>query len=104
MNWEKRLRDFVLAGGALSALACSSTGSSNGPTIPCGNANPDPCICGRPEADPAQAALCNQQKACEAMGGVFYPSTCIHCAADGGTIDPHCTLPSDAGTPDGAGD
>src|SRR3954466_16078942 len=41
-TWRDRLRLLTLAGGALSATtACTA--------FPCGNANPDPCICGRPD-------------------------------------------------------
>jgi hypothetical protein len=35
----------------------------------CGNANPDPCICGRPKENPVAATLCAQEKTCLAHGG-----------------------------------
>lgn len=100
MNWQGRLRDLVLAGGAVAATACSSSSSAPADNVPCGNANPDPCICGRPDADAQQAALCKEETSCQAAGGVFDPSTCSNCAPDGGVVPPHCTMPGDGGTVD----
>jgi hypothetical protein len=66
------------------------------PSIPCGNANPDPCICDRPKASVEAKALCDAQMACKAMGGRFDPTTLTdgngvvhppHCDVDGGAID-----------------
>lgn len=101
MTWQERLRDLVLAGGTLSIVGC--TGGAETPTsnVPCGNANPDPCICGRPEQDPRSAALCDQQKACVDAGGTFEPSTCANCGPDGGAVGPHCSV-EDAAVTDGA--
>src|SRR5215471_12466464 len=75
MDWKRRLRELIVAGGALGLGACTpSTVAQDGggpPGIPCGNANPDPCICGRPEADPDAAIACDQEKACQASGGTW---------------------------------
>ena len=93
MGWRDRILQLTLAGGALSLAACSSGGPSGLPGIPCGNANPDPCICGRPESDPAAKAACDAKTACEADGGVWTgyvtASTTVplHCEFDGGTSD-----------------
>jgi hypothetical protein len=104
MTWERRLRELLLAGGTLATLGCTSSagGGSGGPNIPCGNANADPCICGRPEASAEQADLCDKKTSCEAAGGVFDPSTCLNCASDGGVLAPHCTF--DGGAPDASKD
>ena len=105
MTWQRRVRDILLAGGTVSAVACASSSNSDGPSggPPCGNANPDPCICGRPEQSPQAAALCDQQKACVAAGGIFDATTCVNCAPDGGVLGPHCDRPiTDAGSDDGA--
>lgn len=98
-SWQDRVRDLLVAGGALALAGCTSNvadgdgngldrnrqdGSAEASTaapdsgfqIPCGNANPDPCICDRPKADPAMAAACAAKIACEAMGGTWeYYST-----------------------------
>ena len=95
MTWERRLRELFIAGGAAAALGCSS--STTDGNVPCGNANPDPCICGRPQSSPEEAALCDQETACKEAGGVFDPTTCGNCASDGGVLPPHCDMP-DAGT------
>jgi hypothetical protein len=65
MGWKDRLDDLLLAGGLLTMLHCGTSG----PPVPCGNANPDPCICGRPEQSPQYKAQCDALKACEASGG-----------------------------------
>jgi hypothetical protein len=95
MDWEHRLRALLLAGGTLAVIGCSS--QSNDATtdnVPCGNANPDPCICGKPDASAAAAALCDEEKACQAQGGTFDAFT--ETEADGSVSNPHCLL--DAGT------
>jgi hypothetical protein len=69
---------------------CASSGN-------CGNANPDPCICGRPDSDPVAKMQCTEKRACEAEGGVWNPTEII--AVDGGITAPHCeAASSDAGT------
>jgi hypothetical protein len=102
MTWEQRLRDMLLAGGTLALMNCYSyTSPSAGDDasdeslvrypFQCGNANPDPCICGRPEQSQAAFDLCEQQKACVAAGHDFIAY--ISVAADGTLIDPHCDAP-----------
>ena len=56
---------MVCAGGSVAMANCA------GPSFPCGNANPDPCICGRPEEDPQDKAACDSQMACKAQGGTW---------------------------------
>jgi hypothetical protein len=122
MGWRRRLQEVVLAGGAFCFAGCggghrghrldggltqadaadaADTGSTV-PGIPCGNANPDPCICGRPQASPEAKELCDATTACVAMGGefrfTFTDSAGIHpahCELDGGATA------GDAGPPDG---
>jgi hypothetical protein len=89
VTWEKRLCELLLAGGTLATSACTS-----GDDVPCGNANPDPCICGRPGANSQAAAECDQKTRCEAEGGVYDPR--MPAQADGAIVQPHCTFPTDA--------
>jgi hypothetical protein len=67
MDWEGRALGIILAGGAVTWGACTGT--------PCGNANPDPCICGRPDESAAAAQRCNVYKACMAAGLTYTPGT-----------------------------
>jgi hypothetical protein len=88
MAWRDRLRDLLLAGGALAIGGC--------PLIPCGNANPDPCICGRPDEDQTAKMHCDQKRACEADGGTWDPYQVTD--GRGGVIsEPHCKSGSDGG-------
>lgn len=64
-SWQKRLRDLVLAGGTLAAAACSSNGSGN-PSVPCCNANPDPC-CTYQSCNAPMSPAC----ACRLDGGIY---------------------------------
>src|SRR5689334_14948677 len=79
-----RLADLIVAGGALGLGACSSSvddkaaqklseagSNESGVFIPCGNANPDPCICGRPDGDPVWASQCAEKMSCEKKGGTY---------------------------------
>ncbi len=75
---------------------CSSTLE---PPIPCGNANPDPCICGRPEADPQAKILCDQKMACETEGGMWGPFS-EPVVIDAGAGGPYCHFPEDGGVSD----
>ena len=92
MTWKDRLKQMALAGGALSlsAAALSCTG------VPCGNANPDPCICGRPSTSPEAQAECNAELSCRAAGGVWNTDR-RQCERDGGGDD-------GASSPDGGSD
>ncbi len=95
MAWRNRLRDLILAGGALAVGGCSSSLPNGGGTagslaLPCGNANPDPCICGRPDANAIAAMQCDQKLACQADGGTWSP---WYSSVDGAQIEPHCDAP-----------
>jgi hypothetical protein len=61
---------MVLAGGMLPVVGC---GTGVGVGIPCGNANPDPCICGRPSSSAQERAACDFKQACEKAGGIWEP-------------------------------
>jgi hypothetical protein len=98
--WKSRLRDLLLAGGAVAALGaagCSSDDDGGG--VPCGNANPDPCICGRPEASQEGNLACNLEKTCQQKGGTYFPGTTEQ--ADGATVTNACVFP-DAGADGGS--
>lgn len=105
MSWEQRLREMLLAGGALAATACSSSQSSGSSldagghdatsdaahdtgldtgndtsavgSSGCCNANDDPC-CDYLYCDAAISAQCTEEMACQADGGVWtvYPPSC----------------------------
>lgn len=94
VSWRDRIRQITLAGGALS-LASSCNGL--GQTFPCGNANPDPCICGRPESSSEAKAQCDAKHACEAAGGWWYP---YNVSGPSGTVPAHCEF--DGGAADAA--
>jgi hypothetical protein len=49
--------------------------------------NPDPCLCGRPDANPISASECAREKACQAAGGVWEPYIVFF---DGGSYGPRC--------------
>jgi len=94
MSWQNRLRQMLLAGGVLVGgcgggdLQGGTGGVGGGIGIPCGNANPDPCICGRPDANADAAAACQESIDCRAAGGSWIAYFVQD--ADGGTIPPHC--------------
>ncbi|HVT06117.1 MAG TPA: hypothetical protein VHO67_01600 [Polyangia bacterium] len=77
----------LAAGGAAGAGAGSGGGGTGGAgfPIPCGNANPDPCICGRPDASATDAALCAKKTMCVSSGGEWSYSP------------PGCSIDLDAG-------
>ena len=98
---ENTLRTRALASSLVAASlaigGCSSSlsgggGPPDGLGVPCGNANPDPCICGRPNASDAAAMQCDQKMACVADGGTWDPYMIY--GADGVLISPpHCNPP-----------
>ncbi len=118
MAWRERLRDLILAGGAFAVTGgCSSSALvGNGPAdgaldfagqVGCGNANYDPCLCGRPEASATYAAECEQEKACQAQGGLWSTKdlTSTSCTLpDGAVVDTPLPAAADAGRGDGAAD
>ncbi len=85
MDWRRRIRDVVIAGGGV-ALAATLQGCPN-----CCNANPDPC-CGAP-----QSPQCATEKACLADGG-----TPGYYLADGGSYAYGCEYLHDLGVGDAA--
>ncbi len=90
MSWQQRLMELACAGGALvTQPGC--------PVLACGNANPDPCICGR-TPDPTHSPQCIAEKTCADNGGTwefFGPSP----VTDAGVaLEGHCVgYPLDAG-------
>src|SRR5450631_440779 len=54
----------------------------------CSASNPDPCLCGRPDANPISARECAQEMKCRAAGGVWEPY--IVFLPDGGEYGPRC--------------
>lgn len=104
MSWEQRLREMVLAGGALAAVACGdsagtagSTANEGGEDAPygittlddvnfCCNVNPDPC-CPVLHCGAAMNAAC----ACQMAGGT----------TTGGGANAACSFPGEAGLLDG---
>jgi hypothetical protein len=90
MSWQHRLAELALAGGALfTQTGCPVV-------VGCGNANPDPCICGR-TPDPEHAPQCVAEKTCEDNGGYWEFGATP--ATDAGTeLNGHCEgFPKDAG-------
>lgn len=80
---------MVLAGGMLAGAGCGIGGVS----IPCGNANPDPCVCDRPSSSSAAAEACSEKRTCEKAGEVWQPGTGEwgaggKCAKDAGALHP----------------
>jgi hypothetical protein len=49
--------------------------------------NPDPCVCGRPDANSLYASECAHEKACRAAGGTWEP---YYIFFEGGSTPPHC--------------
>lgn len=94
MDWKKRAREILLAGGTLSGMACDG--------IPCGNANSDPCICGRPDESQAAQLACNQYRACTSDGGQW--SSGGQTDVDGASVSvpSHCVF-TDAASSGGDG-
>jgi hypothetical protein len=125
MNWEQRLREMILAGGALAAAACGDSaatvseagttgaeggaGSDVGATPDasdrdtgvftggfCCNANGDPC-CPFLYCDAGISSECVQKMACEADGGTWDFSVQGCSTRDAGTADAsNSDAPSDA--------
>jgi hypothetical protein len=60
------------AGGGDGAGGVGGGGTGGFSAIPCGNANPDPCICDRAGSGPDAALMCGT---CSANGGKWQPAT-----------------------------
>jgi hypothetical protein len=99
MTWRRRLIELVCAGGTV-------TGCTDHAGIPCGNANPDPCVCDR---TPANAPQCVAEAACRAHGGSWFgypngdPGTQVTGSCLGYPLDAGIDAPVDAAL-DGASD
>ena len=98
-SWQERLRQMALAGGVLTA-GCNNFG------FPCGNANPDPCVCDRASSSSAAAEACSEETACQKAGGVWQPGTGEwgtggKCEHDSGTTSPDGSGHDDDGGPRG---
>jgi hypothetical protein len=95
MTWHRRFVELVCAGGTLA-------GCLQHRGIPCGNADPDPCICGR---SPPDTPRCRAEQQCDDSGG-FWQIDLVQAGSAG--IAGECVLPDagvilDAGgKPDGA--
>jgi hypothetical protein len=105
MRWQDRLIELVAVGGTLAG--CTNLAPGGG--VPCGNANPDPCICGR---TPENSPQCVAERKCAAEGKTweFYGPPPAVDAGDGlwgtcGTVvDAGTGLPDAAPIPDAPGD
>jgi hypothetical protein len=101
MGWRQRLLQMTLAGGMLPVAGCSPSGLGGGGGVPCGNANPDPCICDRPSSNAMWKAACDAKTACEKIGGSWisagYTGACeVDAGADDGSGGPHDADNADA--------
>ncbi len=99
MSWQRRLLELACAGGALFTQAGCPT--PHQPPGGCGNANPDPCICGR---EPEDSPQCVAERECAAYGGdwEFYGARIAPSTIDAGTqLWGRCVYPVlDAGVSD----
>jgi hypothetical protein len=84
MTWQRRLIELACAGGALTG--CFYTHDP----IPCGNANPDPCICGR---SPPGSEQCIAEQSCRDNGGEWVFLENPPASDAGGTLWGHCETP-----------
>jgi hypothetical protein len=110
MTWERRLRDMILAGGALSAVACGSSSSDSNSYFECCNATRDPCCSlgycpgGVGPHDPRYLACEQGWTECEAMQGAYEPDAdgSFACAVKStGPIGAgSASAPTDAAPPD----
>jgi hypothetical protein len=66
MTWRRRLIELACAGGALASQSSCVPIVVGG----CGNANPDPCVCGR-TPDPQHSPQCIAEQQCKQMGGFW---------------------------------
>jgi hypothetical protein len=93
------------AGAAGSAGATAgrtgTDGSVDGPAGPtdsavqsCLSSNPDPCACGRPDANALSATECAEETRCRAVGGIWEPYFVF--LPDGGEHGPQCQTASGA--------
>jgi hypothetical protein len=84
MPWRHRLLELVCAGGAVTSLtACPVF------FVPCGNANPDPCICNR---NPPDSPQCLAESDCEDKGGTWSLDVARLYGDAGTAIEGHCVI------------
>src|SRR6185437_5426805 len=77
------------AGGGGSGDRDGGTTDTGGPhDAGCATNNPDPCICGRPDANAISASECGREKSCRDAGGVWEPYVVF--LPEGGTYGPRC--------------
>jgi hypothetical protein len=99
MRWRERLRDMILAGGALAAGACADRGTDaadHGGSSYCCNTSTDPCCtCAGPDAaqDPVN---CSRKTACEAEGGAWIFDVAVNSS--------RCSTPGEAAPADDVSD
>jgi hypothetical protein len=67
----------------------------------CLSSNPDPCACGRPDANPLSATECAEETRCRAAGGIWAPYFVF--LPDGGEHGPQCQTASGAPFDAGSG-
>jgi hypothetical protein len=105
MNWERRLREMILAGGALVAAACSGSGASgSAQDPPDANEEPRPGGCNGC-SDPCTifgpgSSECEQEMECGSRGGLWNDGDCIMPSEPPPLPAPDAGSP-DAETPDG---
>jgi hypothetical protein len=98
---NRRLREMILAGGALTATACIESTLAPTDSIPCCNGNPDPCCtCTGVVADFDAESECGQATACRAAGGTWNTGTGFdahpHCEVEAGDADADVAACADA--------
>jgi len=73
MNWERRLREMVLAGGAMAAAGCAANPEAPADVSFCCNASNDPCCqlaCGSEGPEASAYVLCEQNSTmCQSRDG-----------------------------------
>jgi hypothetical protein len=82
------------------------TGSGDGSVVDsavqnCLGSNPDPCACGRPDANSLSATECAEETRCRAAGGIWEPYFVF--LPDGGEHGPQCQTASGAPFDAGSG-
>jgi hypothetical protein len=97
MSWQRRLMELACAGGTLAGGCMESSNQEF--IFPCGNGNPDPCICNR-TPDPEHSPQCIAENTCKANGGswALFDSSPLPTVDAGSQLFGHCEgYPKDAG-------
>jgi hypothetical protein len=114
MTWEKRLREMILAGGAVAATACTTSNSVSSSDAAsnvdydasnsCCNASSDPCCYLSCVPDATPSGSCLQEIDCVSEGGMW-DSFSFSCASREDAAPPDATPgPADAGPGDAPDD